>query len=358
MIAVLIGTRPEFIKLASVLKILKEKKIPHLFIHSGQHYSKELDSQIMEDLNLPEPDFRLRVGSGSHAVQTAKIMIGVEKILLKQKPKVLVVHGDTNTMLGGSLAARKLNIPIAHVEAGLRSFQTSMAEEINRVITDRISTLLFAPTKGSKQNLLNEGLPQKNIFVTGNTIVDVLKSYLPLVKKSSILKELHVEENSYVLVTAHRSETIDDPKRLKLLVELLDYASILIGKKILWPIHPHTEKCLAEAKLKLNKNYKIISPTTYHHMLLLISKASIILTDSGGIQEEGYILKKPVITLRNYTERPETLTANFLVDLDRDKLKQAVEAFEDGKVYWQKDVFGKGNASRLIVDHLANFLKI
>lgn len=356
MIAVLIGTRPEFIKLASVLKTLKEKKVPHILIHSGQHYSKELDSQIMEDLKLPQPDYRLDVGSGSHAVQTAKIMIGVEEILLKQKPKVLVVHGDTNTMLGGSLAARKLNISIAHVEAGLRSFHASMAEEINRVITDKISTLLFAPTEGTKRNLINEGVPQKNIFVTGNTIVDALKAYLPVAKKSRILKKLNLEENSYILVTAHRSETIDDSKRLELLIDLLEYASSLIGKKIIWPIHPHTKKRLTESKVRLSKNIRIIPPTTYRDMLLLISKAKLILTDSGGIQEEGYILEKQVITIRNYTERPETLTANFLVDLNKEKFKKSYLTFQKNKVFWQKNVFGKGNAGKLIVKILQNFL--
>lgn len=356
MVAVLVGTRPEFIKMAPVLHNLMITKIPFVLIHSGQHYSKELDSRVVADLRLPEPDFRLEVGSGSHAVQTAKVMMGVEAILRKLRPKVLFVHGDTNTMLGGSIAARKLNVTIAHVEAGLRSFQSTMAEEINRVITDRISTLLFAPTIRAKKNLLKEGIPEQNIFITGNTIVDALKTYYFIAKKSLILKELNLNANNYILVTAHRSETIDDPKRLKLLVELLDYAYDIIGKTIIWPIHPHTSKRLKESKLRLNKSIITIPPTNYHDMLLLIAKSDIVLTDSGGIQEESYILKKPVITVRNYTERPETLTANFLVDLDKEKFKKAYLAFQKNKVFWQEGVFGNGNAGKRIVKILQSFL--
>lgn len=358
MIAVLIGTRPEFIKLAPVLRVLEKRDIPYILIHSGQHYSLELDKQIMEDLGLPEPDYELDVGSGSHAEQTGKIMLGVEQILIKEKPGVLVVHGDTNTMLAGSLAAVKLHIPIAHVESGLRSFDNKMPEEINRIITDRISTLLFAPTEGTKQNLLREGVADNKIFVTGNTIVDALIDHLPLVEKSSILKQSNLKKGDYILVTAHRVETVDEPQRLRALTSLLTYATVILKKKIIWPIHPRTMKQLSANRIKLDSNIETIPPIDYLDMLSLINNAAFIMTDSGGIQEEAYILKKKIVTLRNSTERPETLTANFLVDLDKDKFKQAVETFEKGKAYWKENVFGKGNAGRLIVDHLANFLKI
>jgi len=358
MIAVLIGTRPEFIKLAPVLKVLEKRDIPYILIHSGQHYSLELDKQIMEDLGLPEPDYKLDVGSGSQAEQTGKIMLGVEQILIKEKPEVLVVHGDTNTMLAGSLAAVKLHIPTAHVESGLRSFDNKMPEEINRIITDRISTLLFAPTEGTKQNLLREGVTPNKIFVTGNTIVDALIDHLPLAKKSSILKRSKLKKDDYILVTAHRVETVDETQRLKALTSLLFYATVILKKKIIWPIHPRTMKQLSANNIKLDPNIETIPPINYLDMLSLINNAAFIMTDSGGIQEEGYILKKRLVTLRNSTERPETLTANFLVDLDKDKFKQAVEAFKKGKAYWKENVFGKGNASHLIVDHLANFLKI
>lgn len=358
MIAVLIGTRPEFIKLAPVLRVLEKRDIPYILIHSGQHYSLELDKQIMKDLGLPEPDYKLNVRSGTQAEQTGKIMLGVEQILIKEKPEVLVVQGDTNTMLAGSLAAVKLHIPIAHVESGLRSFDNRMPEEINRIIADRISTLLFTPTKGTKQNLLREGVAKNKIFVTGNTIVDILIDHLPLAEKSSILKRSNLKKGDYILVTAHRVETVDDPKRLKDLISLLYYATLILKKKIIWPIHPRTMKQLSANNIKLDSNIEAIPSIGYFDMLSLINNAAFIMTDSGGIQEEAYILKKRLVTLRNSTERLETLTANFLVDLDKDKLKKAIAAFEKNKVYWQKDIFGKGNAGGLIVDHLANFLKI
>lgn len=358
MIAILIGTRPEFIKLAPVLRTFEKKKISYILIHSGQHYSLELDKQIIEDLKLPEPDYNLDVGSGSQAEQTGKIMLGVEQILIKEEPEVLVVHGDTNTMLAGSLAGVKLHIPIAHVEAGLRSFDNRMPEEINRIITDRISTLLFAPTEGTKQNLLREGIDENKIFVTGNTIVDVLIDHLPLAKKSSILKRSNLKKGDYILVTAHRAETVDEPKRLRALISLLSYATVILKKKVIWPIHPRTMNQLSVNNIKLDSNIETIPPINYLDMLSLMSNAAFIMTDSGGIQEEAYILKKRLVTLRNSTERPETLTANFLVDLNKDKFKQAAEAFKKGKVYWKENVFGEGNASRLIVDHLVNFLKI
>lgn len=358
MIAVLFGTRPEFIKLAPVLSNLKLRKIPFILIHSGQHYSPELDQQIIEDLNLPKPDYNLGIGSASHAHQTGKIMMGVEEILKKEEPKMLVVHGDTNTMLAGSLAAVKLHIPIAHVEAGLRSFDNNMPEEINRIITDRISRLLFTPTEVTKLNLLQEGIDKNKIFVTGNTVVDALIDHLPLTKKRSTLEKFSLEEDNYILVTAHRAENVDNISHLKKLISLLEFAQKIMNKKIIWPIHPHTKKQLMDNKILLSFDIKVIPPTDYLDMLSLINSCSLVLTDSGGIQEEAYILKKWLITLRNSTERPETLTANFLVDLDKNKLEEAINTFKSGKVLWKENVFGKGNAGRLIVKHIEDFLKI
>lgn len=356
MIAVLIGTRPEFIKLAPVLRALQKKNTPYILIHSGQHYSLELDKQIIEDLKLPEPDYNLDTGSGSQAEQTAKIMVGVEQILTKEKPEILVVHGDTNTMLAGSLAAVKLHIPIAHVESGLRSFDNKMPEEINRIITDRISTLLFAPTKGTKENLLREGISEEKIFITGNTIVDALMDHLPLAENSTVLKKYNLKKDEYILVTAHRVETVDESKRLAALISLLNYATTALQKEVIWPMHPRTRKQLSVNKVKLNPNIKVIPPTDYLDMLALINNVALVMTDSGGIQEEAYILKKRLVTLRNSTERPETLTANFLVDLDEIKFKQAMEAYETGKVYWQENVFGTGKAGELITEELTSYI--
>ncbi|MBI2599316.1 UDP-N-acetylglucosamine 2-epimerase (non-hydrolyzing) [Candidatus Daviesbacteria bacterium] len=355
MIAVLFGTRPEFIKLAPVIKELELKKLPYILIHSGQHYSDELNKNITDDLILPKSNYTLNIGSGSHAEQTGKIMIEVERVLKEERPKILVVHGDTNTMLAGSLAAKKLHIAVAHVEAGLRSFDNKMPEEINRIITDKISDILFAPTKGTKENLLRDGIAKERIFVTGNTIVDALRKHFDAGEKSDILEKLGLKKNNYILVTAHRTENVDDINRLKQLILLFEYAISFLNREIIWPIHPHTYKRLKLNKIKLDKKIKTFPPINYLDMLTLINFSHIILTDSGGIQEEAYILKKWLITLRESTERPETLTANFLVGLNKDKLKKAIDAYRKGKVYWKKNVFGKGNSGQLIVKTLVEF---
>lgn len=356
MIAVLVGTRPELIKIAPVLRKLNEEKITHCFIHSDQHYSYSIDSKIIEDLKLRQPDYHLNVGSGTHAVQTGKIMEGVEKICLKVKPKIMIVHGDTNTTLGGALTAKKLHITVAHIEAGLRSFDYKMPEEINRILTDRISDILFAPTQIARKNLLKEGIDNKLIVVTGNTIVDSLKQHLPLVKHSKIIKTLRLKPEQFILVTAHRQENVDDGARLAKLIKLLDYGRKLVNMPVVWPIHPRTRKQVEKYKLQIPPGITFFDPLGYIDMLSLMSNAAFILTDSGGIQEEAYILKKPLITLRDSTERPETLTANFTVDLDEQKLKHAIEAYKRNAVKWEVDVLGDGTASSQIVKILKNFI--
>ena len=345
------------IKMAPVLYRLKQRKVPHVFIHSNQHYSKEMDGQIARDLKMEKPDFNLNVGSGSHAVQTGKIMEGVEKVCLKVKPEILIVHGDTNTTLGGALTAKKLHIKVAHVEAGLRSFDRRMPEEINRILTDRISDILFAPTEESKRNLQREGIDDKSIVVTGNTVADALKQHLPLTQKSKILESLRVEKENYILVTAHRAENVDEKGRLTSLLGLLSYASKLLGKKLVWPMHPRTSKKIGEYGLSLSPELIVIPPIGYIDMLCLLQNSAMVLTDSGGIQEEAYVLEKPLITLRDSTERPETLSANFIVDLDRKKFAQAVHSYQAKSVSWNKQAFGNGRASSIIVRTLERILE-
>jgi len=339
-----------------VLKELRKRKIPHSFIHSGQHYSEKMDRKIMADLNMPTPDFNLHVGSGTHAVQTGRVMERVEKICLKTKPELMLVHGDTNTTLAGALAAKKLHIPVGHVEAGLRSFDYMMPEEINRILTDRISDVLFAPTKISRENLLKEGIDDKIIIVTGNTVVDALIENVVLVKRSKILKRLSLKKNSYVLLTAHREENVDDQKRFRKMMGLLKSLNRILGVEIIWPIHPRAEKILGANDLGLAEGVRIVEPVGYLDMLALIKAAKLVLTDSGGIQEEAYVLKKPLVTLRSSTERPETLTANFIVDLDVAKLKRALRAYEKKEAFWTDDL-GDGNASIVIVEALEKLFK-
>lgn len=356
MIAILVGTRPEIIKMAPVLRKLKYKKLPYTFIHSGQHYSSKMDSQIIRDLHLDQPDFNLKVGSGSHAVQTGRIMEAVEEICRKVKPSIMVVHGDTNTTLAGALTAKKMHIPVGHVEAGLRSFDYRMPEEVNRILTDRMSDILFAPTEIAKKNLLNEGISNKTIIVTGNTIVDALLEHQIFTEKSKILNKLNLESESYILVTAHRQENVDDKKRLSKLLKLLEFAGKTLNKKVLLPIHPRTEKQIKLFKLKVPPNILIMKPVGYIEMLFLLKNASFVMTDSGGIQEEAYVLKKPLVTLRDSTERPETLSANFIIDLNTAKLSKAISAYRENNVKWEDGAFGDGNASTRIIDGIQNFL--
>jgi len=347
MILILTGTRPEIIKMAPVMRELKRRRLPFIFLHSGQHYSKEMDADIMADLKIKPADFNLQVGSGSHAMQTGKIMEGVEKICIQKKPILVVVHGDTNTTLAGALVAKKLQIKVAHVEAGLRSFDYKMPEEINRILVDRVSDLLFAPTKISQNNLLKEGVNKKKIFVVGNTVVDALQQNLPLVKKSKI--------NNYILLTAHRAENVDDLENLQKLIKLINHAALKLKKKIIWPIHPRTAKNLPQIKEQLSARVEIISAVGYIDMLTLLQNAFLVMTDSGGVQEEAYILQKKLLTLRDSTERPETLTANFLIHLSCAKFDRAWEKIKSQKITWS-DVFGSGDTSQKIVAIIENYL--
>ena len=351
MIAVLVGTRPELIKIAPILRTLQKRKIKHIFIHSNQHYSYEMDTAILKDLKIRKPDYNLNVGSASHATQTGKIMQGVENICIEQKPDIILVHGDTNTTLGGALAAKKLHIKVGHIEAGLRSFDYSMPEEINRILVDRISDILFAPTKIAEQNLLNEGVNPKQIIVTGNTVVDALYDHIELCEKSKLLKKLKTASNEYILVTAHRPENVDIKPRLSKLISLIEHAAIKLKKKVLFPIHPRTKNKLSEFDIKISKNITLIDPVGYIDMLSLLKNAYLVMTDSGGVQEEAYILKKPLLTLRDSTERPETLSANFIIDNSKKKFNEGWKCFKNNTVSWDNS-FGDGTASKIIVDRL------
>ncbi len=356
MIALLVGTRPEIIKMAPVIRELQRCKLPFLFIHSNQHYSEEMDAVILSDLGLPSPDLHLRVGSGSHAVQTGKIMAGVETICLEHQPQVLLVHGDTNTTLAGALAAKKLHIPVAHIEAGLRSFDNAMPEEINRILTDRISDIMFAPTESAKQNLLKEGLSSDTIFVTGNTIVDALNQNVELAKNSTFLTENNLKANQYTLVTVHRAENTDTPEAFQAILKLLNHAHQKLNQTLLWPLHPRIAHILQQQQITLPDFILTTPPLGYIDMLAVMSQASLIMTDSGGLQEEAYLLHKPLITLRTSTERPETLSANFIIGTEPAKFDQAWQAYQDGQVSWS-DALGTGQAAQKIVATLQTYLK-
>jgi UDP-N-acetylglucosamine 2-epimerase (non-hydrolysing) len=350
-IFIILGTRPEIIKMSPVVRACQKNKVNFAILHTNQHYSKNLDKIFFKELNLPQPRYNLNVGSGTHAEQTAKILIGIEKVLIKERPDIVLVEGDTNTVLAGALAAAKLHIKIGHIEAGLRSYFREMPEEINRVLTDHCSDFLFAPTKQAKEILLKEGISGKRIFVTGNTIVDAVFQNIKLAeKKSKILKDLNLQEERYFLMTAHRAENVDDKERLKGILKGAEMISQEFTLPVIYPIHPRTRKMLKEFKLFVSKNIHLLEPLGYLDFLQLQKGAKLILTDSGGIQEEACIIKVPCITLRDNTERPETLLvkSNILVGTDPQKIVKSAKKMLNLKKDW-KNPFGSGESAEKII---------
>jgi UDP-N-acetylglucosamine 2-epimerase (non-hydrolysing) len=351
--AIIIGTRPEIIKCAPIIKYYEQKNTKLVLVHTNQHYSFNMDEIFFEEMQLRKPDHNLNVGSGTHAEQTGKIMVGIEKLLQAEKIDTILVQGDTNTVLGAALAASKMHVKIGHVEAGLRSFDRSMPEEINRIITDHISDYLFCPTSRSRQNVLAEGIPGDKIHVVGNTIVDATLQHYELARKNkaSILASMGVDENRFNLLTAHRPANVDDVGRLKQLVDIMHVIIKETGCPILFPIHPRTKSKLEANQLMktLPAEVKLVDPVGYMAFLILEKCAKFIFTDSGGVQEEACILRKPCITLRENTERPETVDVggNVIVDYDVQKIKNAIKVLGSRKLDY-KLPFGDGNTSEQI----------
>lgn len=371
-ISIVLGTRPEIIKMASVIDEIIERGHELLLIHTGQHYDKEMSETFFKDLELPKPNYNIHVGSGSHGKQTGKMMEGIEEVLIKEKPDILLVQGDTNAVLAGALVAVKLHIPVGHVEAGLRSFDETMPEEINRKAADVSSKLYFVPTKESAINLLNENISRKRIIITGNTVVDACYRNLKIAEKRDISKyekelaDLDINNmNNILTLTMHRAENVDVKERL---INIIESLAELKDMNIIFPIHPRTRKTLENFGLldKLN-NYEhihIIKPVGYLDFLVLLSKSTLILTDSGGLQEEAITLNIPALTLRYNTERPETVTAggNILVGSDKEViLKNAKNILENedfaNKMKNAKNPYGEGNAAKKMLDAIEESYK-
>ena len=320
-----VGARPNFMKIAPIIdEMRKHSKLNSVLVHTGQHYNKEMSKLFFDDLKLPSPDVYLGVGSASHAEQTAKIMVKFEKVLLKEKPDLVIVVGDVNSTIACALTAVKLFIPVAHIEAGLRSFDRTMPEEINRILTDSISDYLFTTCHDANDNLLKEGISKKKIHFVGNVMIDALLKHINKASQSNILDKLDLIPKSYAALTLHRPSNVDDKK---VFVEILTAIEEIQKKiKIMLPIHPRTKKKIAEFKLenriKKMKNFIIIEALGYLDFLKLMSDSKFVLTDSGGIQEETTILKTPCVTLRNTTERPITVTkgTNVIVGSDKEKI--------------------------------------
>ncbi len=362
-IAIVLGTRPEIIKMAPIIDEIKKRKIDSCLIHTGQHYDKEMSDNFFKDLKIKSPDYNIHVGSASHGKQIGLMMGGIEEVLLDEKVDIVLVQGDTNAVLAGALVASKLHIPVGHVEAGLRSFDITMPEELNRMAADACSLMYFVPTEDGAINLLAEGISRKKLFISGNTVVDACFRHLEIAKKSGIQEEslanLDIENMDNILtLTMHRTENVDDKKRLLNIIEALKE---LKDMNIIFPIHPRTKKTLKNFNLfdELNnlEHVHIIKPLGYLNFLVLTSHSTLILTDSGGLQEEAITLDVPVLTLRYNTERPETVSAggNILVGANKqDILENAKKILTNkdfaNKMKNAKNPYGQGDTAIKILD--------
>lgn len=357
-IVLILGTRPEIIKMSPVIRSCSDHSTDFSIIHTGQHYSYEMDRIFFRELGLPDATYNLEVGSGMHGAQTARMLTGLEQILIEDPHDVVVVQGDTNTVLSGALAASKLGIPVGHVEAGLRSYDRSMPEEINRVVVDHISDFLFAPTESAAGNLKREGRPDSRIFITGNTVVDAVAQNLSIAQRStSIFSELAVERGNYVLATAHRQENVDRWENLSGILEGLRLVGNELGVTVIYPIHPRAKKMIEQYNLQVPDNIRLLEPLGYFEFLLLEASARLVLTDSGGIQEECCILKTPCVTMRKNTERPETVAVggNILAGTDPEMILSCAKTMDCVTRRWENP-FGDGRAGDRIVQHLGKLL--
>ncbi|ERI90757.1 UDP-N-acetylglucosamine 2-epimerase [Clostridiales bacterium oral taxon 876 str. F0540] len=345
-----IGARPQFIKAAAVSNILR-KEHTEILVHTGQHYDDNMSSVFFDELQIPKPNYSLGIGSGGHGMQTGSMLIKLEEIYIDEKPDLVLVYGDTNSTLAGALCASKLLIPVAHVEAGLRSFNMKMPEEQNRILTDHISSLLFVPTDAALENLRNEGI-DNNVFCVGDVMYDAVKNFTYLAKdKSHIVEELNLQENRYLLATIHRAENTNDIQRLRNIIIGLNKSE----KSIVLPLHPRTKKYIESYDINIGSNVKIIDPVGYLDMISLEMNAQKIVTDSGGVQKEAYFMGKPCITLRNETEWIETVNIgwNVLVGANTNDILNALDKFNPNEN--RIPVFGDGTAANKILDILNRF---
>jgi len=345
-VAIVLGTRPEIIKMSPIIRALEERGMEFFILHTGQHYSYNMDQVFFEQLKLPQPKYNLRVGSGTHAEETGRMMIGIEKVLFEEEPDIVLVEGDTNTVLAGALASVKVGVTLGHVEAGLRSSDRSMPEEINRIVADHVSDLLFAPTEVAKGNLLREGISEEKIFVTGNTIVDAVYQNLNLTESVNF----QFTNDDYFLVTVHRQENTDNLKRLKGIIEGLKLVREYFNTPIVYPAHPRARKMINKYGID-TEGLNVIEPLDYLSFLKLESKAKLIFTDSGGVQEEACILRVPCVTLRYNTERPETIDvgANILAGTEPNNILEKAKIMINTSRDW-RNPFGDGRAAERIVN--------
>lgn len=348
-----VGARPQFIKLAPISKLLR-KDHTEIIVHTGQHFDTNMSDLFFRDLNIPDPDYNLGINGKSHSEQTGKMLIALEQVFLKENPDLIIVFGDTNTTLAGALAGAKMHIPVIHIEAGLRSFNRHMPEEINRIVTDHTSDYLFAPTQTAMKNLKDENLASK-AHLTGDIMADALRDALEVTRNSTALEKFGLKNDEYFLLTLHRPYNVDDPQKLtKILQEMSS-----LSKPVLFPVHPRTRKIIDNNSINQSTNHsiKLTDPLSYIDIVQLQTNASAIITDSGGMQKEAYILRKPCITLRSETEWTETVEAgwNLLIDPGKeDDSARRIENFIPSGRY--ENIFGE-NVSQKMSEIINNCIR-
>lgn len=374
-IVTIIGARPQIIKAAALSRAIKNNfssQITEIIVHTGQHYDDNMSQVFFDELEIPLPNYNLNVGSGNHGKQTATMISAIEDVLLIEKPNAIVLYGDTNSTLAGAMAASKIHIPVIHIEAGLRSFNKSMPEEINRIMCDHVSTLLFSPTKTGFNNLIQEGFLSQNnapysidnpkIYHCGDVMFDNSLFFSKISDvKTSIINDLKLKNNGFILATIHRNNNTDEPIRLNALFKSLNDISINHQLQIVLPLHPRTSnlldrnlsKDLAEA-IRLNSNFKIISPVSFLEMLALEKNCCLVMTDSGGVQKEAFYFEKPCVILRPETEWIELLEngAALIADADENKIKFSFEQLIAKKDLSFPKLYGDGNAAVFICSEI------
>jgi UDP-GlcNAc3NAcA epimerase len=379
-ILTIVGARPQIIKAAAISRSIRNSfsdQITEYILHTGQHYDEKMSEVFFTELNIPRPDFNLNVGSGNHGEQTAKMIKGIEKVLEEISPDYLLVYGDTNSTLAGAIAASKIHIPIIHVEAGLRSFNKSMPEEINRIMCDHVSTLLFSPTTTGVDNLKKEGFAIDNngpynidnpkVYHSGDIMYDNSLHFAQKAKDDSqVLEQNGLTPNKYLLCTIHRDNNSDDPTRLNAIFSALQKIQTEADQKVIIPLHPRTRKMLPlnltkelYQQISLNKNMVIVEPVSFLDMIQLEANASLIITDSGGVQKEAFFFKKPCVILRPQTEWVELVQNGtaILADADENKIILAFNTLINNSELVFSPIFGTGNAAEIVCNKIVEHAK-
>lgn len=353
-IAIVLGTRPEIIKMAPVIRRCEEQGIDYFIVHTNQHYSENMDKIFFEELELPAAHYNLNIGSGKHGEMTGRMLIAIEEVFEKEKPTDVLVEGDTNTVLAGALVACKMDgIKVGHVEAGLRSYDRTMPEEVNRIMTDHISDYLFAPTEKQANIAKSEGIEEEKIFTVGNTVVDAAYEGVEIAeRKSNALTELGVKSEGYILMTSHRPATVDNKENLTAVLNAVTKIADIHDKVVVFPIHPRTKKMIETFGIELSNRINLIEPVGYLDMLTLQKNSFLIITDSGGIQEESCILQKKTVVIRENTERPEAVEVGGCVlagNSDVEKIVRLADELLARNVQWYNP-FGDGTAAKQILE--------